>query len=125
MKRGKKMSDQNFDAGCNGNWSSCGSDCEPGQATVTLTLDNDEVLECAILTIFPVGGNSYIALLPLNENGENEDGEVFLYRYKDENGNPSLENIEDDDEYDLAAEGFDNWLVTQEFDAMDLDDIVE
>ena len=96
------MSDQNFDAGCNGNCSSCGSDCEPGQATVTLTLDNDEVLECAILTIFPVGGNSYIALLPLNENGENEDGEVFLYRYKDENGNPSLENIEDDDEYDLA-----------------------
>ena len=66
------MSDQNFDAGCNGNCSSCGSDCEPGQATVTLTLDNDEVLECAILTIFPVGGNSYIALLPLNENGENE-----------------------------------------------------
>lgn len=125
MKRGKKMSNQNFDAACNGNCSSCGSDCEPGQATVTLTLDNDEVLECAILTIFPVGGKSYIALLPLNENGENEDGEVFLYRYKDENGNPSLENIEDDDEYDLAAEGFDNWLDTQEFDAMDLDDIVE
>lgn len=119
------MSDQNFDAGCNGNCSSCGSDCEPGQATVTLTLDNDEVLECAILTIFPVGSNQYIALLPLNEDGENEDGEVFLYRYKDENGNPSLENIEDDDEYDLAAEGFDNWLDTQEFNAMDLDDIVE
>ena len=59
------MSDQNFDAGCNGNCSSCGSDCEPGQATVTLTLDNDEVLECAILTIFPVGGNQYIALLLL------------------------------------------------------------
>ena len=98
------MSDQNFDAGCNGNCSSCGSDCESGQATVTLTLDNDEVLECAILTIFPVGGNQYIALLPLNENGENEDG---------------------DDEYDLAAEGFDNWLDTQEFNAMDLDDIVE
>ena len=95
------MSDQNFDAGCNGNCSSCGSDCEPGQATVTLTLDNDEVLECAILTIFPVGGNQYIALLP------------------------SLENIEDDDEYDLAAEGFDNWLDTQEFNTMDLDDIVE
>ena len=64
-------------------------------------------------------------LLPLNEDGENEDGEVFLYRYRDENGNPSLENIEDDDEYDLAAEGFDNWLDTQEFNAMDLDDIVE
>ena len=43
----------------------------------------------------------------------------------DEYSFASLENIEDDDEYDLAAEGFDNWLDTQEFNAMDLDDIVE
>ena len=40
------------------------------EITVTLTLDNDEVLECAVLTIYEAGGRQYIALLPLDENGE-------------------------------------------------------
>ena len=67
--------------------------------TVELTLDNDEVVECAILTLFEAGGKEYIALLPLNEDGETEDGDVYLYRYtEDANGEPELENIEDDDE---------------------------
>ena len=38
--------------------------------TVTLTLDNDEVVECAVLTIFSANGQDYIALLPLDEKGE-------------------------------------------------------
>ena len=29
--------------------------------TVTLTLDNDEVVECAVLTIFSANGQDYIA----------------------------------------------------------------
>ena len=95
--------------------------------TVELTLDNDEIIECAILTVYEAAGKEYIALLPLDENLEpNEAGDVYLYQYNEtEDGEPDLGNIEDDDEYDLAAEGFDNWLDTQEFNAMDLDDIVE
>ena len=58
----------------------------------------------------------------MDENGENEDGEVFLYRYKEENGNPSLENIEDDDEYEAAADAFDEMLDEQEFDELLEDD---
>ena len=38
--------------------------------TVTLTLENDEELECAVLTIFETDGQEYIALLPLDENGD-------------------------------------------------------
>lgn len=110
------MSD-NFN-GCNGNCESCGSDCDD-RATVTLTLDNDEQIECAILTVFPAGENQYIALLPLDENGDNEDGEVYLYRYREENGNPVLDNIEDDDEYEAAADAFDELLDDAEFDDME------
>lgn len=111
------MSDFEKDAACSGNCASCGEDCE--HATVTLTLDNDETLECAILTIYPVGEQQYIALLPLDENGEApEDGEVYLYRYREENGNPTLENIEDDDEYEAAADAFDEYLDEQEFDSL-------
>ena len=86
-------------------------------ATVTLTLDNDETVECAILTIYEVDGHKYIALLPLNEEGESEDGDVYLYRFIDTNPNePELENILDDDEYEIAADAFDEWMDEQEFE---------
>ena len=86
--------------------------------TVTLTLDDDEVVECAVLTIYEANGKDYIALLPLNEKGESESGDVYLYRYTEENGEPSLENIEDDDEYEIAADAFDEWMDEQEFEEL-------
>ncbi|GCA68348.1 hypothetical protein KGMB01110_27840 [Mediterraneibacter butyricigenes] len=85
--------------------------------TVTLTLDNDETLECLVLTIYETNGQKYIALLPLDEEGDNTDGEVFIYRYlESEDGEPELDNILDDEEYEIAADAFDEWLDTQEFD---------
>lgn len=90
------------------------------EITVTLTLDNDEVLECAVLTIYEAGGRQYIALLPLDESGE-EKGDVYIYRYiETDPENPDLENIEDDEEYEIAADAFDEWLDEQEFEE-DLD----
>ena len=90
------------------------------EITVTLTLDNDEVLECAVLTIYEAGGRQYIALLPLDENGE-EEGDVSIYRdIETDPENPDLENIEDDEEYEIAADAFDEWLDEQEFEE-DLD----
>lgn len=89
---------------------------------VTLDLDDGSSVECQILTIFEADGRDYIALLPLDENGnDNEDGEVFIYRYsEDAEGNPSLENIEDDDEYEVVSDRFDELLDEAEFE--DLDD---
>lgn len=86
------------------------------QATVTLTLDDDTELECLVLTIFPAGDKEYIALLPM-DGAEEEEGEVYLYRYEeDAEGNPSLSNIEDDDEYEIVADAFDELLDAQEYD---------
>ena len=89
---------------------------EEETVTVTLTLDNDEVVECDVLTTYTVNDREYIALLPLNEDGENEDGDVYLYRYSEEDDEPTLANIEDDEEYEMAADGFDEWLDEQEFE---------
>lgn len=101
-----------------------GFDLEMGfdeNSTVTLTLEDDTVVECSILTIFPVNNADYIALLPLDDNGEpNEAGEVFLYRYLEtEDEEPVLENIEDDDEYEAVADAFDELLDAAEFDELD------
>ena len=46
--------------------------------TVTLTLENNEELECAVLNIFEAEEKEYIALLPLDENGDNTDGQIYL-----------------------------------------------
>ena len=88
------------------------------EMTVTLTLDDGKELECVVLTIFPAGDKEYIALLPI-EDEEAEDGEVYLYRYtEDEDGQPNLENIEDDDEYEIVADAFDALLDEQEYDEL-------
>ena len=91
--------------------------------TVTLLLDNDESIECAILCILPVADREYIALLPLDEEEEDaEESKVFLYRYVvGEDDEPQLENIEDDDEFEQVADAYDEWLDTQEYEALDLD----
>lgn len=83
---------------------------------VTLELDDGTELECIVVTIFEADGKDYIALLP-EEGEEAEEGEVFLYRYaEDEEGNPLLTNIESDDEYEAVADAFDEWLDSQEYD---------
>ncbi len=86
------------------------------QTTVTLTLEDDTEVECMVLTIFPAGDQEYIALLPMDSVDEDE-GEVYLYRYEeDADGNPNLTNIEDDDEYEIVADAFDELLDEQEYD---------
>lgn len=93
-----------------------------GLGTVTLTLEDDQEVECMILSIYPAAGNEYIALLPLGDDGEpDEDSEVYLYRYIDhgEDRDPELQNIDDDEEYEAAADAFDEMLDQQEFEEAD------
>lgn len=89
--------------------------------SVELTLDNDEVVECLVLTMLEAAGNQYIALLPIDENGEPEDdSDIFLYRYSEsEDGEPALENIEDDEEFGIASDALDEWFDAQEFEEME------
>ena len=95
------------------------------EMTVTLTLDDGRELECVVLTIFPAGETEYIALLPMDDE-DSEEGEVYLYRYtEDENGEPNLENIEDDDEYEIVADAFDELLDEQEYDELVGEDELE
>lgn len=95
------------------------------EMTVTLELDDGREVNCAVVTILTVSEKDYIVLLPLDENGDNEDGEVWFYGYKedesDPNAEPELLFIEDDDEYESVADAFDEYLNSQEFDEL-LDD---
>ena len=92
------------------------------EMTVDITLENDEVVTCAVITILEVEGKDYIVLLPLDEDGNNDVGEGWFYGYSenpnDPNEEPELSYIEDDDEYEAVADAFDEYLDNCEFDEL-------
>lgn len=98
------------------------NDHEDEEMTVELELENGQKVNCAVITIITVEKKDYIALLPLNEKGENEDGEVWFYAYSenpdDPNEEPVLDYIEDDDEYEKVVDAFDEYLDNCEFDEL-------
>lgn len=98
------------------------NDFEDEEMTVELELDDGTNVNCAVITIITVNSKDYIVLLPLNEKGENEDGEVWFYRYSenpdDPNEEPVLDYIEADDEYETVADAFDEYLDNCEFDEL-------
>ena len=85
----------------------CGKDCECGHnhdedhPTVTLTLEDDSELECAILGTFDVDNKEYIALVPLDSD------EAYIYKFVEhENGEIELSSINDEAEFQKASEAF-------------------
>lgn len=91
-------------------------DTQEELGTVTLTLDDDSELECDILTIYQAAGRDYIALAPQDES---LGGVVYLYRYLDHGEDePELALIEDDEEYEIASDGYDEWLDRLEYEEL-------
>lgn len=92
------------------------------EMTVTLDLMDGTSVTCAVVTILTVKEQDYIVLLPLEEDGENHDGIVWFYRYSenetDPNEEPKLEYIEDDEEYEIVSDAFDEYLDQVEFDEL-------
>ena len=88
--------------------------------TMTLDLDDDGKLECIVLNVFPVNNREYIALLPMNDEGHvEEDAQIFLYRFEELGDDEvNLETIEDDDEFELVSDYFDEMLDEQEFNEL-------
>ena len=101
-KQGKEgCCDDHTDEGCG-----CGHDHdhdhEHGQHDmITLTMDDNEEVDCAVLGIFDVEDKEYIALLP------NDSEDVFIYIYNEtDDGEVSLENIESQDDFDKISAVF-------------------
>lgn len=93
---------------------------EADDIRVTLDTEDGEIV-CRILTIFDVDQKDYIALLPLDDKGnDNEEGAVYLYAYsEDEQGLPSIEYIADENEYEAVADRYDELLDEAFYDSID------
>lgn len=95
---------------------------EDMEMTVDLSLDDGRNISCAVVTILEVNSKDYIVLLPLDEDGQSEDGEVWFYGYRedpdDPNAEPILDFIESDEEYEAVADAFDEFLDEAEYEEM-------
>ena len=94
--------------------------------TVEIELTDGKKVTCAIVTILTIKEKDYIVLLPLDEDGQASEGEVWFYGYKEDENDPDKEPeliyIEDDDEYDAVADAFDEFLDNEEFEMMKEDE---
>ncbi len=90
------------------------------QTTVDIELDGGKVVTCAIMIVLTVESKDYIVLLPLDEKGQNNDGNVWFYEFiqKSPDAEPELGYISDDAEYEAVAEAFDLYLDDAEFDEL-------
>ena len=68
---------------------------------ITLTLADGTALKCQVVGVFPFEGKEYVALIPSARGGA-----VEVLRYESEGEKYTIFSIEDDDEYDRAAEEY-------------------
>lgn len=79
---------------------------DPEEMFLTVELEDGSEETYQILKIFEVGGQDYIAVCPTDNSPD-----VYFYRYfEDEEGNPSIDNIETDEEFERAIDKFDELL---------------
>lgn len=90
------------------------------EPTVSMTLEDGTELECDVIAIFPVEDKDYIALLPNKPVEGFDENEVFLYRYKELEGDDiELAQIESEEEYEAVADAFDELLDEEEFNELE------
>lgn len=92
------------------------------EMTVELNFDDGRTIVCEIVTILTVNKQDYIVLLPTTKDDSISEGEVWFYRYSEDENDPNVEPtlgyIDNDDEYEAVADAFDEFLDNEEFDAM-------
>jgi G3E family GTPase len=87
--------------------------------TIKLTLEDDSVMECKVLTVFDCNGKEYLALVP--EHPETE-GDVFLYGFREHRENEiELINIDDKQELNDVINAFEKWCDEQEASLIPVD----
>lgn len=82
---------------------------------ITLTLEDDSELQCAVLSVFDLDDQDYIALLPLSEDEVLEEKEVLLYRFKElDNEEIEINMIESEEEFERVSKRY--YEVAEELD---------
>ena len=75
---------------------------------IEITDENGNSIKCELYDIIEFENNQYAILAEVDENGlQDEDPELVLMKYSEENGSSYFETIADDDEFDRVSEYID------------------
>ncbi|MDD7363736.1 MAG: DUF1292 domain-containing protein [Peptoniphilus sp.] len=81
---------------------------------ITLTLEDDSEMDCAVIGIFPFEEKQYVALMPIADGEIDEDASVLLYEYNEvDDVDIELGFIEDEDYFNKVAEEFERLFVEE------------
>jgi len=93
----------------------CGAvdDFRDQMITLTIVDDNGQTQDndFRVIAVYPAGANKYIALTPDLDAPELE-ANIFLFKYVEEDGQSTVEEIAEDEEFAMAADAFQNWQLT-------------
>ena len=79
---------------------------------VSLPLEDGTTLDCDVILLFELEGQDYVALYPT----EGEPDELYLLRCQYDGGEQmALEDIEDEEEYELVCQTFDEIMEEDEW----------
>jgi len=80
--------------------------------TLTVTDENGTSQDCdfRVIAVYPAGANQYIALTPDLDAPELE-ANIFLFKYLEEDGQATVVEITEDEEFAMAADAFQNWQI--------------
>ena len=86
------------------------------ELVLTLEMEDGATEDCIVLAIFPLEEKQYIALMPADQ-ADDDDADIYLYEYsEDEEGEPILGDIEDDDLFEAVCDRFDEICDEEDFD---------
>lgn len=71
---------------------------------ITLEFEEGPEVECEVVGVFEMKGQEYIALVAV-DSMEEDESEVFIYRYKEISEDEfEMDDITDDEEFAMAVE---------------------
>lgn len=88
---------------------------EHEEEVLTLIDEDGEEQDFAILDIVELEGSRYAILLPLDEEGDEDDeGEAIILKFgKDDQGNEILMDVEDDEEWERVADAWEEMVIEE------------
>ena len=94
----------------------CGSADDYSDQMITLTVVDDkgqaQDIDFRVIALYNVKNQKYIALTPDLDAPELE-ANIFLFRYLEDNGQSTVEEIVEDEEFALAADAFQQWQLSR------------
>ena len=86
-----------------------------------LELEDGSIFDCAVISLFEVDGQDYIALVSIEDlESDEEESALLIYRYitsPDDEDSFSLDNIDSDEEYQMVTDALDAILDEEDEEA--------